>query len=334
MISSIYKNNQNVKLTFQFKQLFRFSNFALFVLGLSFLPSEVTAESLNSSESFSGRINYVVTGGTLRSNPDNIDACSLNSSSTASLANIPSRAVINKAYLYWAGSGSNVDDQITFDGTSLTADKTYTSSISISDPDYSDDTFYYFQGVKDVTTLVSQKGNGSYQFSDLTVDNTNDSSYYCDFEGVLSGWSLVVVYDDPTLESNKINTIKLYEGLKTSRNQTINYTLDGIEVATEPIAKFSMLLWEGDESLGGVDESFSFNGNNLTDTYNPAENQFNSSINTSQATNVYGVDFDTFDVSNYVSQGDNSVTGTISTGDDLVLQGAALVMVTTTYQPD
>ncbi|MEL6494718.1 MAG: hypothetical protein AAFQ41_06295, partial [Cyanobacteria bacterium J06623_7] len=81
-------------------------------------------------------------------------------------------------------------------------------------------------------------------------------------------------------------------------------------------------------------ESFSFNSNVLSDSHNPLENQFNSSINTSNASNVYGVDFDTFDVSSYVSQGDISVTGTISTGDDLVLQGAALVMVTTTYNPD
>ncbi|MCC0176581.1 hypothetical protein I4641_06265 [Waterburya agarophytonicola K14] len=292
------------------------------------------ADSLTGTKNFTGKINYTVTGGTLRSNPDDINACSLNSSSTASLSHLPSGATVQKAYLYWAGSGENIDSQITFDGTSLTADKTYTSSIFVSDPNYGDDEYYHFQGVKDVTNIIAQKGNGSYQFSDLAVDNTNNYSYYCDFQGVLSGWSLVVIYEDPTLENNKINTIKLYEGLKSSRNQTIDYTLNGIQVATDPIAKFSMLLWEGDSSLSGVNESFAFNGNTLSDTYNPLENQFNSSINTSQASNIYGVDFDTFDVSDYVNQGDTSVTGTISTGDDLVLQGAALVMVTTIYNPD
>lgn len=165
----------------------------------------------------------------------------------------------------------------------------------------------------------------------MTVD---DSPAYCDFQGVLSGWSLLVIYDDPTLESNKLNTIKLYEGLEASRNQSTDYTLNGIKVATDPIAKFSMLVWEGDLSLGSVEESFSFNGNTLTDTYNTLENQFNSSINTNQELNIYGVDFDTFDVSNYVNQGDISITGSISTGEDLVIQGAALVMVTTTYSPD
>ena len=301
----------------------------LFTLGLSLITTNAEAGSLAGAESFTGKINYTVTGGTLRSNPDSIDACSLNSSSTAFLAALPDGATVKKAYLYWAGSGENIDDQITFDDTSLTADKTYTSSMMINDNEY-----YHFQGVKDVTNLIAQKGNGSYSFGGLTVDNTNDNANYCSFRVVLSGWSLVVIYDDPTLDSNKINTIKLYEGLETSRNQTVNYTLNGIEVATDPIAKFSMLLWEGDLSLGGANESFAFNGNTLSDAYNPLENQFNSSINTNEALEVYGVDFDTFDVSSYVTQGDTSVTGTISTGDDLVLQGAALMMVTTIYTPD
>jgi len=336
------KNTLNKYIVLNSFLSFKFSNFNLFKissltalsLGYSLIPANAMADSLTGTESFTGKINYTVTGGTLRSNPDELDSCSLNSSSTASLSNLPSGATVQKAYLYWAGSGKNIDNQITFDGTSLTADKTYTSSMFVSDPYYGDDDYYHFQGVKDVTNIIDQKGNGSYQFGDLAVDNTNNDAFYCDFQGVLSGWSLVVIYDDPTLENNKINTIKLYEGLESSRNQTINYTLDGIKVATDPIAKFSMLLWEGDLSLGDANESFSFNGNTLSDIYNPLENQFNSSINTNQASDVYGVDFDTFDVSNYVSQGDTSVTGTISTGEDLVLQGAALVMVTTIYSPD
>jgi len=316
------------------RSLWQISNLLLFSFGCCLIPVEAKADSLAGAQQFTGKINYTVTGGTLRSSSDDVNACSLNSSSTASISELPGDATVQKAYLYWAGSGQNVDSQITFEGTSLTADQTYSSSIFVSDPYYGDNDYYYFQGVKDVTDIITQKGNGSYQFSDLTVDSTNNNAAYCDFQGVLSGWSLVVIYDDPTLASNKINTIKIYEGLSPSRNETINYSLTGIKVATDPIAKFSMLLWEGDYSLSGIDESFAFNGNTLSDTYNPLENQFNSSINTSQASNVYGVDFDTFDVSNYVAQGDTSVTGTISTGEDLVLQGAALVMITTTQFPD
>ena len=88
-------------------------------------PSVFAGTALSTKETFDGKVNYTVTGGTLRSNPDAINACSLHDNSTAQLSGIPDDATVKKAYLYWAGSGATVDDNITFDGTSLTADKTY-----------------------------------------------------------------------------------------------------------------------------------------------------------------------------------------------------------------
>jgi|GEM_PF-1550280 len=280
-------------------------------------PDAIAGTALTTKETFSGKVNYTVTGGTLRSSPDSVNACRLNYSSSAQLSGIPSNGTVKKAYLYWSGSGSNVDDKIKLDNSSLTADKTYTDTYA--------NRYDFFQGVKDVTNMVANKGNGTYEFNNLSVDYNHP---FCQVKGVLSGWSLIVIYDDPSIPSNKLNTIELYEGFTASRNQTVNYTLDGIEVADNPVAKFSMLIWEGDESLGGNNEFFSFNNNTLTDSYNPSNNQFNSSINTLNLSDIYGVDLDTFDVSNYVSEGDTSITGTISTNNDLVLQGAALIMVT------
>lgn len=283
-------------------------------------PSAFAGTALTSKEVFPGKVNYTVTGGTLRSRANTDNACSLNSTSSAQLSSIPTNATIRKAYLYWSGSGLTVDSQIKLDGTSLTADKTYTDRFSSNSVNYD-----FFQGVKDVTSLVAAKKNGTYQFSELSV---NSSSTYCNIQAVLSGWSLVVVYNDPAIPDNKLNTINLYEGFQVSRNQSVNYTLGNIKVASNPVAKFSMLLWEGDVTLGGDNEFFKFNNNLLTDAYNPAKNQFNSSINTLQSTNTYGVDLDTFDVSSFVTPNATSVTGTVSTNDDMILQGAALMMVT------
>lgn len=323
--------DKNIAFRLNITQLLKLSSLALLVISPSLFPSTAIAESLSSTESFTGKINYTVTGGTLRSNPDNIDACSLNTTSTAALSNLPNGVDIIKAYLYWSGSGASVDNQVDFAGSSLTADKTYTESFFLSDPVLGDNNYSFFQGVKDVTDIVRVTENGSYQFGGLTVEN---ASAYCGLQGVLSAWSLVVIHEDPTVPINKMNTIKLYDGLEVSRNQTVNYTLSGITVASDPVAKFSMLVWEGDQSLGGTTESFAFNGSTLSDTYNPLENQFNSSINTNQALNTYGLDFDTFDVTSYVAAGDHSITGTITTGEDLILQGAALMMVTSTLFSD
>ncbi|MBW4535377.1 MAG: hypothetical protein KME09_15685 [Pleurocapsa minor HA4230-MV1] len=285
----------------------------------AFIASSASAGTpLSAKETFSGKVNYTVTGGTLRSNPDSINPCSLNSTSTAQLSGIPSNATVKKAYLYWGGSGSTVDRTVTLDGTSLTADQTYTDTYS---------TYSFFQGVKDVTSAVANKRNGSYQFKDLSV---NTSSTYCGSSAVLSAWSLIVIYEDPSIPRDKLNTIKLYEGFKASRNESVNYTLGGIQVANNPVAKFTMLLWEGDASLGGVNEKLGFNNNTLIDLLNPITNQFNSSINTLGLSTTYGVDLDTFNVSSYVTPGQTSVTGTVSTNDDLVLQSAALIMVTDT----
>jgi hypothetical protein len=283
-------------------------------------PSAFAGTDLTPIETFPGKVDYTVTGGTLRSNSNTVNACSLNPTSSAQLSGIPTNATIRKAYLYWSGSGSTVDNQIKLDGTSLTANRTYTDRFTLNSVNYD-----FFQGVKDVTSIVAAKRNGTYQFSDLSVSTAQS---YCDFSVVLSGWSLAVVYDDPAIPDNKLNTIKLYEGFKASRNQAVNYILNGIKVASNPVAKFSMLLWEGDVTLGGSNEFFKFNNNLLTDAYNPVNNQFNSSINTLQSTSTYGVDLDTFNVSSYVTPNATSVTGTVSTNDDLVLQGAALMMVT------
>lgn len=331
-MNNIYSSFFSKYLKSNLNLLLKISGISFLVASQAFIASSAFASTpLSAKETFSGKVNYTGTGGTLRSKPDPTynnrgkinnggDACSLNPTSTAQLSGIPSNATVKKAYLYWGGSGSNIDRTVKLDGTSLTADNTY------------QDYFYllnarFFQGVKDVTNIVANKGNGSYQFSDLSVDNGGDQ---CNSKTVLSAWSLIVIYEDPSIPRDKLNTIKLYEGFKASRNDDVNFTLDGIRVANNPVAKFTMLLWEGDESLGGDNEFFKFNGNTLTDEYNPLKNQFNSSINTLSSTNTYGVDLDTFDVSNKVTAGQTSVTGTVSTNNDLVLQSAALIMVTDT----
>ncbi|MEM7252176.1 MAG: hypothetical protein AAF493_12195 [Pseudomonadota bacterium] len=60
-------------------------------------------------ESFAGDLNYVVTGGSLRSAPNSgtgADPCAVGTSSTNPLGGIPAGSTIVRAYLYWAGSYS------------------------------------------------------------------------------------------------------------------------------------------------------------------------------------------------------------------------------------
>ncbi len=296
--------------------------FLLLTAGQFLIPAKAEAVPLSLKREFVGYYNYAVTGGTLRTNPNSVNACTVGNSNTASLSGIPATATIKAAYLYWAGSGNTSDNTVTFQGQSVTADTVLTDTFTLSGT-----TYKWFSGIKDVTSIVATTRNGNYTLSDLSVAT---GSPWCNIQGVLSGWSLIVVYEDSTTVTRPF-AINLYDGFSTSRNAFQDFTISGIKVSNAPVSKFTALLWEGDHSLGGTNEFFSFEGNKLSDASNVVNNPFNSSINTLGlgADTVYGVDLDTFDVSAYTTPGATSVTGRISSENDLVILSAAVVGVTT-----
>ena len=261
-----------------------------------------------------GFIDYTTTGGSLRTHPNNRGPCLVTGSSTAALTGIPAGGTVLAAYLYWAGSGSTVDNQITLDGSSLTADRTFTSRFVLGSNDYD-----FFGGFKDVTAAVQAKRNGDYSFSGLTVTT---SGQYCSSQAVIAGWSLIVIYEDSSVSGK---TLVVYDGFDLERNNATNYLLTGIYAVDPPEAKTSFLLWEGDESLGGAQEELEFNNANLWDGLNPVNNVYNGTINSLGVTTAYGVDLDTFDVSALVSDGDTSASNRVSVGPDLVILNAVVL---------
>jgi len=285
-------------------------------------------------ESFAGNINYIVTAGTLRTQPNSINACSVTNSGSASLSGLPAGATVLAAYLYWAGSYSTQtgstrttpDFDITFETQNLTADRTFTETFYY---DATDTDYDYFSGVKDVTGIVSAKGSGTYTFSNLSV---NTGTPHCASQAVLSGWSLVVIYEDAGEYQRVVN---LFDGFMYHRGSEITLTLSNFRIPATPVdGKMSHISWEGDvensDPLNGFTENLIFNGNQLTDGYNPANNQFNSTINTLGTSASYGVDVDTYDTNSYLNPGDTSYIATFRTGGDLVLLSAEIISVTNT----
>ncbi len=262
-----------------------------------------------------GFIDYTTTGGSLRNRPNNQNACSVVGSSTATLSGIPAGGTVLAAYLYWAGSGSTVDSQVTLDGATLNADRPpYTSRFVLGANNYD-----FFNGFKDVTAAVQAKRNGDYTFSGLTVST---SGIYCSSQAVIAGWSLIVIYEDSSVSGK---TLVVYDGFDLERNNATNYLLTGIYAVDPPEAKTSFLLWEGDSTLGGSAEELEFNGVNLWDALNPVNNVYNGTINSLPTSTAYGVDLDTFDVSSLVSDGDTSASNMVSVGPDLVILNAVVL---------
>ena len=248
--------------------------------------------------------------------PPGGDACLVGASSTAALSGIPNSATVVGAYLYWAGSGSAVDSQVTLDAASLTADRTWTARYVLSGTNYD-----FFGGFEDVTAYVQANRNKNYTFGGLTVA-TGDQC--CDIQAVLAGWALIVIYEDSSVSGK---TLVLYDGFDITRNGSSSYVLSGIYASPPPEGRTRYLVWEGDESLSGATESLAFNGTNLSDALNPVNNVYNSTINTLGSSTSYGVDLDSFDVSSRIAARDTLATTTVNTGPDLVILNAVLLQV-------
>jgi len=299
------------------------------LLSLIGAPGAEAGVPLDLYRSFAGQVNFTGTGGSLRTAANAVDACAVGSSSSGDLTGLPSGAMIDVAYLYWAGSWSTAggststspDWDVVLDGQAITADRTFLETFTLG-TDYD-----FFSGFADITTQVAAKGNGTYTFAGLDV---NTGSPHCGVQAVLAGWSMVVVYRHP-LESNRV--VNVYDGFQYYRGGEIVVVADNFRIAATGIdGKACHITWEGDEtnsqSLGGYQESLRFNGSDLTDLLNPVANQFNSTINVLGRNDTWGVDFDIYDVTPWLSPGDAMATSRYASGQDLVLLSAEVISVT------
>jgi len=270
-------------------------------------------------QSFAGNIDFTGTGNTLRAQSDAVNPCAVIASSSAPLT-VPGGVTVQNAFLYWAGSGSVVDSTVTFGGQVVNADRTFTETFPYNGTDYD-----FFAGFANVTALVS--GSGLYTFSGLTV---NTGAPHCGVSAVLSGWQLLVIYE---LASEPLRVINLYDGFRYFRGSTITLMASNFQIPPAPFGtgRHAHLTWEGDSGnsgpLGGVVEALVFDGNTLTDALNPANNQFNSTVNVTGSTTSWGVDLDLYDITPYLSAGQTLVSTDYSSGGDLVLLSGELFSV-------
>jgi MSHA biogenesis protein MshQ len=274
-------------------------------------------------KSFAGNVNFVGTQQTMRTKANAKDPCAVmpaNAQLSANLAGIPDTATVLSAQLYWAGSSSSADNSVSFDGQAVTAPvaRRYFSHTIGSG-------FDYFGGAADVTAQVVAKRNATYKFSDLTIMN---GAPYCSAEGVLGGFALLVVYSD-TAEPFRV--LNVYEGFQFMRYSALTLTLGNFRTPSplgSATGRIGHITWEGDQSLGASGEDLLFNGVEMSDTLNPAHNQFNSASNINNDSASYGIDFDAYTVgSNALAAGQTSATSTYQAGQDMVLLNAEIIAV-------
>ena len=295
---------------------------AVAVLGLGSATAFSQAAPITRFARFVGHMNTVATGGALRDQPNTGNACSLaNNPSSNPLTGIPAGSTITAAYLYWGGSGATVDTQVTLNGTSVTASRTFTvvSGGATS-----------FGAFANVTAQVA--GNGTYTFGNLTVDS---SATYCGNQTVFASWSLVVIYQNA---AEPLRAINVFDGLQAFQGSQIILVPDGFRIRPSGNdGKIIVVTWEGDPGnstpLNGFSEALQFNATTLDDGINPPGSdpviqQFDSTINGLGLQNSYGADIDTYNVSALLVPGATSATTTYSAGGDRVFLTAQIVSVT------
>ncbi len=161
----------------------------------------------------------------------------------------------------------------------------------------------FYQAFVDITSLVQQQGGGTY-----TVGNGAFSSGLGGDFGNYGGWSIVVAYENPTLDFNSVRIYDGYQNIYSGGSQiSRTITLSGLNVPSGALsltdAKIGLIGWEGDAKFDG--DFFKINNNLLSNGINPANNSWNGTnsidgvhVTTKNPnyTDQMGVDIDQFNV--------------------------------------
>lgn len=266
------------------------------------------AQNVTLFSQHNGRYDFTFFGNTLNTTENGFGApCTILTSSSSSL-NLNTTDVIEKAYLYWAGSGTG-DFDVTLNGIDITAQRQF----NLTQPSSG---LPFFSAFADVTSQIQATGNGAYTLSNL--DLTSVVGNYCFNATNFGGWAIIVVYRNDSLPLNQLN---IYDGLQGVPS-VLNITLDNLNVIDNQDAKIGFLAWEGDKNIA-VNETLRINGNIISNPpLNPADNAFNGTNSEISSSTLYNMDLDVYSIQNNINIGDTSATIDLTSNQDFVMINA------------
>ncbi|MBR9855219.1 MAG: DUF11 domain-containing protein, partial [Algicola sp.] len=238
------------------------------------------------------------------------------SSSSATLA-VPDSdcSQVRYAGLYWSAvyrdsNRSSAFDQIKFRVPgSAYVDITADEILFDGNGDSDFGSYAPYACYKDVTSMLTGIANPDGEYF---VANVRASSGDNVQGGVSGGWSLVVVYENPTYPGKYITTFDGYAGIKSG--ETVDIPFSGFTTLPSPFpvnAKLGVAALEGDNRITGDRLSIRADSNGsfttLSNTANPSNNFFNSNITNEgviqtnrnpNSINTLGWDVDLFTIPN------------------------------------
>ena len=277
---------------------------------LYFCWSTSFGQDVSLYQQFNGRFDFTFIGNTLNPQENTFQASPVILSSSSAVLNLTTLDTIQKAYLYWAGSGTG-DFDVVLNTTDITAERTFAYQRIINGVP-----FDYFSAFKDITEQIIATGNGSYTFSGLDISSflptyfTNRTNF--------AGWAIIIVYKNDALPLNQVN---VYDGLEGVPNE-LTITLSSLNVIDEIGAKIGFLAWEGDVGIA-VNETLTINSAVLSNPpLNPQNNAFNGTNSFTGSTVLYNMDLDVYDIQNNIQAGDTSAEIALTSGQDFVMINA------------
>ena len=135
----------------------------------------------------------------------------------------------------------------------------------------------------DVTSIVTGLSNnlGTYTLANVSsaLGETGTFDPY-NGTGYSAGWSLFVVYEDPTLPGKSITSFDGFSAISFAQNPNLDIPVSGFRTVPAPApvrANFAFATLEGDKPITG--DRLKLNGTTLSTVDRPAaDNYFNSSV--------------------------------------------------------
>lgn len=278
--------------------------FFFFIVIICFI-FKTNGQNVSLYNQFNGRYDFTFIGNTMNTTENNTTFDLVTTTSSSSTLSLNSADVIEKAYLYWAGSGDG-DFEVNLNSDVITPDRTF--SIVREFPGL---TLTYFSAFKDVTSLIQTSGNGDYTLSNLDISQFEE--FHFQRKTNFAGWAIVIIYKNDTLPLNQIN---VYDGLQGVPDE-LSITLSSLNVIDDNNSKVGFVAWEGDSGL--ATEEFRMNGTLLSSALSPLNNVFNGTNSITGSSTLYNMDLDIYDIQDNIAVGDTSAEITLTSFQDFVM---------------
>lgn len=274
------------------------------------------SQNVSLYDQFFGRYDFTLIGNTLNPDQNYLEYPTYMYTRSSANLQLNSGDQLEKAYLYWAGSGTG-DFNVKLNDVDITAQRTFATTGTAFNLDY-------FSAFYDITEQVRNTGNGTYTLSDLDLNSLVDQ--YNDNATNFGGWAILVVYKNNTLPLNVVN---IYDGLeRISPNfpvvSTLEITLNNLNVIDNIGSKIGFIAWEGDQNIAQSESLFI--NNSLIDAppLNPATNAFNGTSTEANSNTLYNMDLDVYNVQNNIHVGDTLVKIRLTSAQDYVMIGTII----------